>query len=76
MDKLNYSVMKTYFKVKNSLEKFKSEEDGMETLEVVILIVVAVMVAGLLLDFLQGDDGILQHIFETIREKFDTLFGE
>ena len=62
-------------KAKSKLEEMMSSEDGMEVIEVVILIAVALLIVGLVVNFLTKDGfevngnkmGLIQFIFEKIK---------
>ena len=78
MAKAMLTLQKAYWNAKNKITTLKEEESGMETLEVVILIVIAVVLAILVLNFLTGDgtnEGIVQKIFNGIGEKLEQLFS-
>jgi len=47
-------------KAKSKLEEMMSSEDGMEVIEVVILVAVALLVVGLVVDFLTKGTGVFQ----------------
>ena len=51
-DKFAISCFSTYYKAKAKFEKLCKAEDGMETLETIILIAIAVIVAGFIINFL------------------------
>ena len=60
------------------LEEKEKHEDGMATIEAVILIAVVVILALVVVNALtKGDDGkgLIGHMFDKIKEKFDSLFG-
>lgn len=61
------------------VKQIKDEEDGMQTLETVILIIVAVIVAGTVVTLLTGsggeDKGLLGKITGWIEEKFKSTFS-
>lgn len=79
MAKAMLAIQKTYWNAKNKINTLKNEECGMETLEVVILIVIAVILASLVLNFLTGTDGnpgIIQQIFSNLTAKLGDLFGK
>ena len=78
LDKMAFAVYSSYLKAKAKLMKLGQEEDGMETLETVILIAVAVVVAGVIVNILtKGSDGkgLIGNIFDTILEKINNLFN-
>ena len=78
MAKAMLALQKTYWNAKNKINTLKNEESGMETLEVVILIVIAVILAVLVLNFLTGSDGnggIVKQLFDEIADKLSNLFN-
>lgn len=77
INKISYSVLKAYYNAKAKVEKLKNEEAGMETIEAVILIAIAVVVAALVLNFLTGSDGnggIVKQLFDKIGGKINNMF--
>lgn len=69
-----------YLKAKLELMKLEQEEDGLETIETVILIGIAVVIAVILLNLLTGSnhdgkDGLIHTIFDSIEDKIKELFG-
>ncbi len=77
MTKAMLAIQKKYWSAKNKLNELKNDESGMETLEVVILIVIAVIVAMLVLNFLTGSDGnggIVSQLFQGIADRLKALF--
>lgn len=78
-EKMNVAMMRNYLRIRNKIDGFMKEEDGMEVLQTVILIAIAVIVAGALITFLgsgEGDDGIVSKLFTSIKEKLKPLIGE
>ncbi|MBQ7014084.1 MAG: hypothetical protein IJN11_09275 [Oscillospiraceae bacterium] len=78
MEKMILALHRGYFKAKMKMMNLAQEEDGMETLETVILIAVAVLVAGVIVTFLvggNGEDGFVQELFNNIKEKINDTFG-
>ena len=77
LDRVAIAMCTVYLNAKAKLMKLANEEDGMETLEAVVLIVIAVILAGLVLNFLtgrDGEDGIIQRLFHSITEKLGQFF--
>lgn len=78
LDKMAFAVYSSYLKAKAKIMKLGQEEDGMETLETVILIAIAVVVAGIIVNVLtKGEDGtgLIGKIFKTISEKIENIFN-
>ncbi len=78
MEKMILALHKGYCKAKLRMMQLAKEEDGMETLETVILIAVAVLVAGVIVTFLvggNGEDGFVQELFNSIKQKINETFG-
>ena len=79
-DKMAVSMLTAYYKAKAKFMSLTSEEDGMETIEAVILIAIAVIIAGVLVEFLtkgqfEGvEGGLVGYIFHQIGEKIKALF--
>lgn len=70
LDKMALAVFSAYYKMKAKVMNMKDEEDGMETVEAVILIAVAVIVAGIVVNQLTQKDwgsgeetGLIGYIF-------------
>ena len=80
-DKFAVSCLTTYYKAKAKFEKLGKSEDGMETIETVILIAIAVIVAGFIINFLtkgkfgNSDKGLVGYIFERVGEAIKDMFG-
>jgi len=81
-DKFAISCFSTYYKAKAKFEKLCKAEDGMETLETIILIAIAVIVAGFIINFLtkgkfggaKSDQGLIGYMFEKIGESITNIF--
>ncbi|MCQ2408761.1 MAG: hypothetical protein MJ065_09595 [Oscillospiraceae bacterium] len=73
IDKAAVTVLAAYYTMKAKVQKLMSDEDGMETVQAVILIVVAVAVALVLLEILtkggDSDHGLIGDLVEKIKEK-------
>ena len=82
MDKMALTAFNAYYSAKRKFEQLRDEESGMETIEAVILIAIAIIVAVLLIEFLTkqnsvfGDDeGLVGYIFHKIKDQLDDIFG-
>ena len=75
VQKVENAVLRAFLKSRMELLKLQQEEDGMETLEVVILAAVAVAVAALIIKALSGDGGLIDTIFKTVTQKIEELFN-
>lgn len=78
MDKINTFFLAKYLQLKNKADRFMEEEDG-TVVETVILIALAVILAGILLTVLAGDGkdgegGIIGAMKEAIIGKFHEIF--
>ncbi len=81
-DKFAISCFSTYYKAKAKIEKLSKAEDGMETLETIILIAIAVIVAGFIINFLtkgkfggaNSNQGLIGYMFEKIGESITNIF--
>lgn len=82
IDEAAVACIRTGYRAKAKLVKLIAAEDGMETLESVIIIAIAVTVAGLILNFLtrgtfgdsRSDQGLLGYMFERIGEAITDIF--
>ena len=80
-DKFAISCISTYAKAKAKLEKLSKAEDGMETIETVILIAIAVIVAGFIINFLtkgqfgNSNQGLVGYIFSRVGSAITDMFG-
>lgn len=85
-DKFAVSCFTTYYKAKASakakIEKLTSGEDGMETLETIIIVAIAVVVAGFIINFLTkgqfgeegNDQGLIGYMFDKIGDAIKDIF--
>lgn len=76
-EKFGVAVCSKYLAAKAKLNKLMRNEDGMETLEAVLLIIVSVLVVGLIINLLtggDGEDGLITKIFTKIEESVMGLF--
>lgn len=79
LDKAMFAVYMAYWNARTKLMKLADEEDGMETIETVILIAIAVVIGVALLEILTknfggNDQGVIGYVFEKIKGKIDELF--
>lgn len=87
-DKFAVSCFTTYYKAKASakakIEKLTSGEDGMETLETIIIVAIAVVVAGFIINFLTkgkfggeegSDQGLIGYMFDKIGNAIKDIFN-
>ena len=83
IDKFAVSCLTTFYKAKIKLTRLVTEEDGMETLESVMLIAIAVIVAGFIVNFLtkghfggsKSDQGLIGYMFEQIGDSISGMFA-
>lgn len=76
LEKAMFAVYSAYWNAKLKLMKLANEEDGMQTIEAVILIAIAVIVAAFIVNALTGDDngkGLIDRIFDAIVEKLKDM---
>jgi len=79
MQKIEKALVALFVKAQLELMKLEREEDGLETVETVILVAVAVIVAGLLINILTknfggNNQGVIGYFFDKIKTKFDSFF--
>ena len=86
-DKFAVSCFTTYYKAKASakakIEKLTSGEDGMETLETIIIVAIAVVVAGFIINFLTkgqfgeegNNQGLIGYMFSKIGNAIKDIFN-
>ncbi len=76
LDKMALSLYRAYWSAKLRLMKLGQEEDGMETLETVILIAVAVVIAGAVVGILDNNgNGFIKDLFDAIRTAIGDKIG-
>lgn len=73
--KIEFATYMAYWKIKRRLMEMTNEEDGMETLEAVILIGIAVIIGAIIIDKLKGPNGLIDSIFNQIKTQLGTLFS-
>lgn len=80
LDKMAIAVFSAYFRLKAKVESMKEEEDGMQTIEAVILIAIAVIIAGIVVNMLTKKDwgsgeetGLIGYIFWKIKNMLGFL---
>ena len=76
LDKVMFSLYRAYFNAKVKLMSLANEEDGMQMVETIVLILVAIIIAVAIFDFLQGDKGIIKNIFSGITERINELLSK
>ena len=84
IDKFAVSCMTTYYKAKGKITKLCKAEDGMETIETVILIAIAVIVAGFVVNFLTrgqfgeegNNQGLIGYIFRRVGTAITGMFTD
>lgn len=80
MDKMALAVFTAYWKIKTKIDELKNDESGMETIEAVILVAIAVIIALALVTLLTKDNptfgsgGLIGYIFTQVKEKIEELF--
>lgn len=80
INKMMLAVFSAYWKVMFKLDELKNKEDGMETIEAVILVAIAVIIALAIITLLTrnnptfGEGGLIGYIFNSVKEKIDELF--
>ena len=84
-NKFSMSIYRGYLNCKRKIDNLGKEESGMETIETVILIVVAVIIVGLIVNFLTksgfqtstGEDcGLVGYLFDKIKTTLNTAFQQ
>ncbi len=80
MKKIENAVLQAFLKLRAEMLALENEEDGMEMLETVILIGIAVIIGVVVLELLtgkghDGKGGIVSSIFAAINKKLGELFG-
>ncbi len=82
IDKITDFFALLYVKAQIEMNKLKNEEDGLETVETVILVGIAVILAVIIYNVLTGGDsekgegGLIGDLFEKIEGKIGEIFGE
>lgn len=73
--KMNVFMLRNYLRLRNKIEGFMEAEDGMEVLQSVILIAIAVVVAGVVMSILGKDDksGLVKDIFDAIKDQLSGI---
>ena len=80
-DKFAVSCLTSFYKAKAKFEKMTSGEDGMETLETIIIIAIAVIVAGFIVNFLTkgkvngSDQGLIGYMFTKLAKSITDIFN-
>lgn len=78
IQKVENALLRAYLRVRMEMLRLENEEDGMQTVEAVVLIAIAVVLAAAVLNLLTGDTktgkgGIIEEIFKAIVEKIKKL---
>lgn len=83
MDKINTFFLAKYLQLKNKADRFMEEEDGMEVLQAVILVAIALIIAAGMMAILgsfssEGKEGsgLLKEIGEKIQKAFKDIFPD
>lgn len=79
LSKIEFATYMAYWKIKRRFMEMANEEDGMEALESIILIGVAVIIAAVVLKVLKGDTddgsgGLIGFINGKIKSELDKIF--
>lgn len=82
LNRFTVSCFSVYFRAKTKLAQLGKGEDGMETLETVILIAIAVIIAGFITSFLtegqfadsDNNQGLIGYMFYKIGEAIKGIF--
>lgn len=84
LDRIEFAAYSAYLKAQRKFNELKNKEDGMETLETIILVAVAVVVAILIVNILTKDGftdsegnktGLVGWIFDQVKTKFTSILG-
>ena len=81
MQKVQNKMIQAYLKARAEMLRLENEEDGLETVETVILVGVAVILAVIVFNVLTGGDtekgegGLIGDLFDKIQQKINTIFG-
>ena len=80
MQKVQNALIQAYLKARMEMLRLENEEDGLETVETVILVAVAVVVAVCIYQALtggtqDGSKGLVGSIFSGIETKINQIFG-
>lgn len=81
MEKAFASLYRTYLTAKFRMMRFMQEEEGNDMVNTIIIVAISVIIAGILVTVLLGQNkdgkgGIIGSIFETIKEKLKSIFGD
>ena len=77
MKKLTKKLDSMIIAAKLKLDDLMSKEEGMETLEVVIVAFIGILIAAAVVAFIgkDKDSGLLKNIFKSINTKLKDIFG-
>lgn len=73
--KIEFATYMTYWKIRHRLMKMANEEDGMETLETILIVALAIVILGIILNELKGEQGLIAKMFKRIETEFNGLFN-
>lgn len=78
MKKIENALILAFLKARAEMLRLENEEDGLETVEAVILVGIAVILAVVIYNALTGGDengnsGLIGSIFDAIEEKFSDM---
>ena len=80
MQKVQNALVQAYLKARMEMLRLENEEDGLETVETVILVAVGVIVAVCIFNALtggkqDGSKGLIGSIFDNVENKLNEIFG-
>ena len=83
LEKIERGYLRMRLEARKSFEQFNSDERGMATVEMVILIVVAVLIIGVVVNFLtangfdtpEGKKGLIGYLFYKMRTSLEKTFS-
>ena len=80
MKKLQNAMIQIFLRARAEMLALENQEDGLETVETVILVGVAVILAIIVYKALTGGDqegnsGLLGSLFDAIEDKINEIFG-
>lgn len=72
MNKVQRTMLSAYLAMKNKFDNFMKQEDGMETVQAIILVVVGIVIVGALIAIV-GDEN--SGLIGTIKTKLESLIN-